>query len=302
MFSIPAGTGPSAIFLSVVFGFLSFAGFEAAATLGEEAREPNRDIPRAILGVAIFGGIYFVFVTAIEMMGFGTNAAGVKAFISSGSLLGDLGQQYVGAWIGDAITIGAAVSAFGCALACTVGASRLLYALSRDGVSMPWFNHVSPTRGTPTRAAAGVALGIYAVIGLAWFILGIKPFDLFVATGAIGTLILLVAYALATVGAAKLLFFSGERLVAAWEVVIPTLALLLLGYTLFRNVWPYPTGQGRWYPIVAIAWLVLGVAWVIARPAATRRAGELLTQDEGLSISPSSATGPRAAVATETAL
>src|SRR3712207_8231975 len=57
---------------------LSFAGFEAAATMGEEAREPRRDIPRAILGVAIFGGLYYVFVTAVEVMGFGTDARGIE--------------------------------------------------------------------------------------------------------------------------------------------------------------------------------------------------------------------------------
>jgi len=100
VFTVPGGTGLSAVFLGVVFGFLSFAGFEAAATLGEEAQEPRRDIPRAILGVAIFGGLYFIFVTAVEVMGFGTNAKGVKAFIDSGSLLGDLGSQFVAGWVG----------------------------------------------------------------------------------------------------------------------------------------------------------------------------------------------------------
>jgi hypothetical protein len=33
---------------------------------------------------------------------------------------------------------------------------------------------------------------------------------------------------------------------------------------------------------VAIAWLVIGIIWVLARPAATRQAGELLTRSEGL--------------------
>ncbi len=55
-FTLASGFGTSALFLGVVFGFLSFAGFEAAATLGEETRHPRRDIPRAILGTAIFGG------------------------------------------------------------------------------------------------------------------------------------------------------------------------------------------------------------------------------------------------------
>ena len=132
VFAPPTGTSFSPLFLGVVFGFLSFAGFEASATLGEEARNPRRDIPRAILGVAIFGGIYFVVVTAVEVMGFGTSAKGLSAFASSGSLLGDLGTSYIGSWVGDLITAGTTVSAFGCCLACVVAAARMIYAMSRD--------------------------------------------------------------------------------------------------------------------------------------------------------------------------
>jgi amino acid transporter len=289
VFTVPGGTGTSAVFLGVVFGFLSFAGFEAAATLGEEAREPRRDIPRAILGVAVFGGLYFVFVTAVEMMAFGTDAQGVESFIASGSLLGDLGSRFVAGWVGELITIGAAVSAFGCTLACVVGATRLLYALSRDEVGPAPLGTVSPRNGVPVRSTAGVAVAVYAAIFISWFALGIAPFDLFVACATIGTLILLLVYALATIGAAKLLFFSGERQVAAWEVVIPALALVVIGYTLFRNVYPYPTEAAAWYPIIAAIWVVLGIVVTFARHAATRRAGERLMAEEGLAASP----GPR---------
>jgi amino acid transporter len=290
VFSIPSGTGISAVFLGVVFGFLSFAGFEAAATLGEEAQEPRRDIPRAILGVAIFGGLYFVFVTAIEVMGFGTDAKGVEDFIASGSLLGDLGSQFVAGWIGEAITIGAAISAFGCALACIVGAARLLYALSRDEVGPAPLGTVSSRSGVPTRSTAAVAIAAYVIIALSWFAFGVKPFDLFLASGTIGTLILLLVYALATIGAAKLLFLSGERQVAAWEVVVPFLALLVIGYTLFRNVYPYPTEAARWYPIIAATWVVVGVLITFVRYAATRRAGERLVAEEGLAAGTGSRT------------
>jgi amino acid transporter len=287
VFSVPAGTGTSAVFLGVVFGFLSFAGFEAAATLGEEAQEPRRDIPRAILSVAIFGGLYFIFVTAIEVMGFGTDAKGVESFIASGSLLGDLGSQFVAGWVGELITIGAAVSAFGCALACIVGASRLLFALSRDEVGPAPLGAVSPRTGVPARSTAAIVIGAYAVMALGWFALGVAPFDLFVASGTIGTLILLLVYALATIGAAKLFFFSGERRIAAWEIVVPFLALVVIGYTLFRNVYPYPTEAARWYPIIAAAWVVAGVLVTFVRYAATQRAGERFLAEEGL------ATGPR---------
>ncbi len=147
VFKVEPGTHSSDLFLGIIFGLLSFAGFEAAATLGEEAHNPRRDIPRAILGTAIFGGIYFTVVTAIEMMAFGTDKKGVTKFIGSPALMGDLGRSYVGNWVGDVITLGAAVSAFACCLACVVGAARLLFAITRD------LSQVSPLGRTPDRRA-----------------------------------------------------------------------------------------------------------------------------------------------------
>src|SRR3954462_9976144 len=91
-FSVPPGTETSALFLGVVFGFLSFAGFEPAAPRGGEAREPRRDIPRAILGTSIFGGLFFILVTWVEVMGFGADDAGLKAFTGSNALVADLGN------------------------------------------------------------------------------------------------------------------------------------------------------------------------------------------------------------------
>jgi amino acid transporter len=235
-----------------------------------------------MLGTAIFGGLYFVFITAVEMMGFGTDAQGLAAFVSSGSLLGDLGTQYVAAWVGDLVTIGAAISAFGCALACAVGAARLLYALARDGAGPAGLSKISPVRATPARATAAVVSTMSVVIGGSWFVLAAKPLELFIASGTMGTLILLVVYALATFGAIRLLFFSGRRDVGRWQVILPVLALALIGYTLFRNTWPYPAGAAATYPAVSAVWLLVGVVWVLGRPAATRRAGQLLIADEGL--------------------
>jgi amino acid transporter len=286
VFSIQPGSDPSSVFLGVVFAFLSFAGFEAAATLGEEAKNPRKDIPRAILGTAIFGGVYFIVVTAVEVMGFGTGSKGLAAFGASGSLLGDLGGSYVAPWLGHVITFGATISAVACALACVVGSSRLIFALSRDGLGPKPFSAVSEKHGVPNRSVGAVVITIYVFIAIAWFVLRVKPFDLFVTSGTTGTLILLVAYVLATIGAIKLLFFSGERLVKTWEIVVPVLALIVLGYTLFRNIFPFPTGAAIWGPALAIVWVVIFLAIVIARPAAARRAGALLLQSEGLAKAP----------------
>ncbi len=285
VFTVAPGTDASVVFLGVVFGFLSFAGFEAAATLGEEAKNPRRNIPRAILGTAIFGGVYFVFVTAVEVMGFGADAHGVEAFVASESLMGELGTEYVAAWVGDVITLGAAVSAFACALACGVGGSRLLYALGRDGVGPAALGRVSARSGTPFGASLTVVGGMYLILAVYVTVFGAEPQDSFLWSGSIGTLILLVVYVLATVGAIRLLFFTGAGggpRVRRWEIVIPILGLVVLGYTLYRNVWPVQEGAGAWFPVVTAVWILLAVGYVLVRPGMSRHVGERLTAEDGL--------------------
>ena len=300
VFSLQHGIGISALFLGVVFGFLSFAGFEASSTLGEEAHNPTKDIPRAILGVAVFGGIYFVVVTAAEMMGFGTNAAGISTFKNTSSLLGYLGTSYVGSWVGNIITLGTTVSAFGCCLACTVGASRMIYAMTRDSYGAHGPGKVSRW-GTPAYATAVVtalAIGIYVVIFAVSRVTSAAATNAFNWSGTIGTLVLLVAYLLATIGMVLLVFVRRKMpSVPMWQIIVPIAAVIVLGYTLYRNVWPYPTGDQHYFPIVAGSWLAVAIIAVIAAPRTARRLGQALTAEDIGGVLPEPVTAPGLAVA-----
>ena len=281
VFQVTPGTSTSALFLGVVFGFLSFAGFEAAATLGEEANRPTRDIPRAIFGVAVFGGVYFTVVTAVEMMGFGTSKAGVTAFGNAPSLLGELGSSYVGHWVGDVITLGTMVSAFGCCLASTVGAARLMYALSRDARGERGIG--APSRwGTPANATLVITSMTAVIILIYATAFHATAFDGFLWSGTIGTLILLVVYVLASIGCIMLVFVQRKLTVPTWQIVIPIAGLVVLGYTLYRNVWPYPAGDGRWFPITAGVWLAVAIVAVVFAPGTARKLGAALAAREGI--------------------
>jgi amino acid transporter len=282
VFSPPSGTGLGDVFKGAVFGFLSFAGFEAAATLGEETREPRRAIPRALLGVAIFGGIYFVYVTSVEMMGFGTDANGVAAFGSSGSLLGDLGSQYMTSSVGDIITLGTAISAFGCTLACVVGATRILFALSRDGLGTSVLGNVRSQTGEPVRALAVITLTSAAITLICRIFFTSSAFDVFVWSGVIGTLILLVAYVLATLGAMRMLWFRGRARVPQWQMIIPIAALLVLLATLYYNVDPDAAKATRWNYYTAGIWVIAGAVLVLVLPGLAARVGAGLARHEGL--------------------
>jgi amino acid transporter len=106
IFKLPSGTSLDTIATAAVFGFLSFAGFEGAAALGEETNEPTRNIPRAIWRAVLVAGGFYIVVIIAQTLGFGTNAAGVKAFGSSSAPLGDLSKAYVGSGLSDAINLG----------------------------------------------------------------------------------------------------------------------------------------------------------------------------------------------------
>jgi amino acid transporter len=285
VFQPASGTTIGDIFKGAVFGFLSFAGFEAASTLGEETKEPRRAIPLAIIGTAVFGGIYFVYVTAVEMMGFGIDDKGVAAFATSGSLLGDLGSTYITSSVGNIITLGTAVSAFGCTLACVVGATRILYALSRDGVGTTALDSVHGQTGTPVRALAVVTIVSAGITLIDRIFFTTSAFDVFFWSGVIGTLILLFAYLMATIGCIRLLWFRGTHRVPIWQIVVPIAATLVLLATLYYNIDPDATKALKWNYITAAAWVIAGVVLVLALPGVASRVGQSLSRHEGLTES-----------------
>ncbi len=281
VFSPAPGTSPSSLFIGVVFGFLSFAGFEAAAVFGAEAEKPRRNIPRAIVGTTVVIGVFYLIVATAAMMGFGSSGKGVAAFAASPSLMGDLGSSFISPWFGDLVTLGTVISGFSCTLACVVGAARMIYTISRDASDgRSGLARVSPRYGTPW--VASVAVMVFALAAEAIFGWGMSaaPFDVFVWTSTIGTLVLLVVYLLVTVAAVKVLFFSGEVSVARWEIVLPVLAFVVLLYTLYKNI--HPSGEPNWEPVTAAVWLALALLALVAAPKVTARLGRKLAEDEGL--------------------
>jgi amino acid transporter len=279
IFKLPSGTSLDTVATAAVFGFLSFAGFEGAASLGEETNDPKRNIPRAILtAVLVAGGFYIVCIIA-QTWGFGTDAAGVKAFGSSSAPLGDLSKDYVGSGLSDLINLGAMISAFASGLGTATAGSRILFALSRDGFGSRRLGQASRRTGAPAGALAVVmTIGLSVVV--VQRIVGTSAANAFFYPGTIGVLSLLVAYIVTNVGAIRFLFVAARR-APLWQIVVPLIAIAFLGYTIYKNIegtsFPYDR-----FPYVVGAWLVIGIAITLAFPALTRSIGASLARSEGL--------------------
>ena len=253
--SLPAGTDIGIIAGAAVFGFLAFAGFEGAATLGEETSNPKRDIPRAIkIAIVVVGAFYLITIIA-QSLGYGLDAAGVKKFGASSSPYADLAGAYVGPWLGHLLTLAAIFSLFAIFVGTMAGAARVLFALARDSGTQTPLTRVSKN-GAPT-----VALSAVAVLALV-VMLVIRSANPAVLDGTfwaltIGTIALLVAYVLATLGAVRFLFFGKVASTPKWQIVVPILGLALVVYTLYKNAVgldaPY-----SWFPYMVAGWLLIG--------------------------------------------
>jgi amino acid transporter len=287
VFNPPPGTGAYELSIGLVFGFLSFAGFEAAASLGEETRKPRHDIPRAILGTAIFGGILYVIVTAIEVMGFGTDKAGIDAFASSGALFQTLSSMYLASWIGNVIALGIVFSAGACALACFVAASRLAYALARDAFPRSSVARLSRRDDAPVVALVWV-MAAALVVGIFYRIVAGSdgandPYTLYFYAATAGTIALLVAYAMVTLGAIRFLFLGDERRVALWEIVLPLAALAVVGYVVYRQMDPDGVGPNSlWNTSIGLIVPAIGILGALLLPGLAANFGRHLSEEEGL--------------------
>jgi hypothetical protein len=102
---------------------------------------------------------------------------------------------------------------------------------------------------------------------------------------------------LASVGCIMLVFVRHKLPVPMWQIIVPIAGLVVLGYTLYRNVWPWPAGSAAWIPSVAGIWLVVAVIVVIFAAGTARKLGAALAAREGIKAPGVEEPAPRLAAA-----
>jgi amino acid transporter len=245
----------------MVFSILSFAGFEGAATLGEETLNPRRNIPIALLATVLGSGIFFVFVAYCEVIGFGP--MGMKALGNSEAPLNDLALRYASPQLAIALDLAAAASCFSSVLGSLAAGGRVLFAISRGGLS-PMLAGVHEVHGTPAPALTFAAV-LITVVFLAWAPF-VGPGNYYSYASTIGVLALILVYI--GVGGAEMVegWREGRRLWSAACVLGPWLLL----WVLYRNLIPVPEFPSNLWPYVVFAWVLLSWAVTRVRPAVTR--------------------------------
>jgi amino acid transporter len=251
--------GWSGVGFGMVFAITSFAGFEGAAALGEEALNPKRAIPLAVLGTIVVAGLFYVVVSYAQVMGYGLDH--MPALAQAEAPLDELSTRFISGKFAVLIDLAATASGFACIVGVLSASARLLYALGRAGL-WPAIGTVHPRHGTPTRAI--LMVGSINIVGL--LLLLSSQIGLIAYVGAlvtIGTLAFILVYMGVTAAEAVMAFRHGQT---AWGIT-GCLGTLLLLWPLWGSLYPVPDWPASLWPYLVVAWLVIGIVLVSAKPS-----------------------------------
>jgi len=252
-------TGWSGILgFGVVFGILNFVGFESAAPMAEETDNPRRNIPRAILiSVTILGTLYLVMSFATV---FGWGVPDIANFVKDAAPFDTMANRVLGiGWL--AVFFAITNSSLGCALATVNQGSRVLMSMGRNGLVSPKLGEIHPKHKTPANAvvligvvALAIALGFGAKYGT------VNAFGITATTLTVGAM---VVYALGNIGVIRYFTTTAKsEFNALSHVVLPILAVGLLGYVLYKCVLPMPAYPFNLPLYIAGAWMLVGLVLI----------------------------------------
>jgi amino acid transporter len=286
-----SGVSVGAVLAGVVAAFLSWAGFEACASMGEETTDPQRNIPRALIGTLMLTGVLFVVVMFAQTVGFGTDEAGLDAFERSSNTLGDLANSYVGEGFSLLVILTATVSAFGCHLATAATSGRMLYAFSRDGFGPKALAHIDSASGGPRRATWLIVTVAVVVNAICWLTgwpagtTGDRAIDTYFLFAVAGSVCLMVCYLLVEVAA---MWFVGAPRFAGVHggagrtagVLLPGAGAAVILAVLWFNVKDADCLVAP--PLLGVYWCAAGLALAIAASGIADRVGAALADEVGL--------------------
>jgi amino acid transporter len=296
---IPGDAGVTPALQGFVFCILAFVGFEAAAPLGEETREPRRTIPRAIILSCLLIGLFYIFCYYAATVYFGPDKMKADFLgFNEGNPWGGMADEILPTIGGLLVTFAIINSCLANSNAGAIASTRSLFSLGRGGLLPRAFATVHPTYQTPSVAVhvqAVIGIGLALVLG--FLFAGYTSGGPITTYGFIGTSLgLLFAGMYIAVNAAAIGYFLGEgraEFNVLKHVVVPVLGILAMVLGFFSalggvtipiinlELAPLPEPY-NYAPLVVGIWMLIGlVLYFVLRarsPEAIAQLGAAVTE------------------------
>jgi putrescine importer len=253
------GTAPgfSVLFAGAAILCLSFLGFDAVSTLSEEAKDPTRSVPLAIMITTLLGGLIFFVLSYLAQLVFPSNQ-----FSNVDSAALDVMTKAGGHFFSTFFTAAYVAGALGSALTSQASVARILYAMGRDGI-LPRrvFGHVSPRFDTPV-----FAILVVSVVSLLALVLTLGTLASMISFGA------LVAFSAVNLAVFKHYFIDRHE-----RNVLNNVALPFIGVALTIWLWTSLSGLTL---VIGLIWLAVGFIWLLWVTRGFRQPTPVLEMEE----------------------
>ncbi|WP_369263117.1 amino acid permease [Streptomyces sp. R35] len=235
----PSNFGVMGIFTAASVVFFAFIGFDVVATAAEETKNPQRDMPRGILGSLLVCTVLYVAVAIV--------VTGMQHYtqLSVDAPLADAFKAIGHPWYAGVISFGAAVGLTTVCMILLLGQTRVFFAMSRDGLLPRFFSHVHPRFRTPHRPT--ILLGVIIAI-----LAGFTSLSELAELVNIGTLFAFVVVALGVIILRRTRPDLHRAFRTPWVPFLPivsVLATLWLMLNLPSETW-----------LRFVIWMVIGIA------------------------------------------
>ncbi|HEY0185640.1 MAG TPA: APC family permease [Rhodopila sp.] len=252
------GTLPlSGLGLGVVVAIFSLVGFECATAFGDEARNPLKTIPRAVVLSLLISGAFFVFVTYVMVQ---ATRGATPPLDQMDAPLNVMAALLNVPLLQIPLSLGAMISFFALCLSCINAGGRVIFAMGRHGLFHPSTAGAHQVNATPHVAVSVMAVIAFAVPTVGT-LAGLAPLDVFSYVGTLAAFGFLVPYVLITVAAPVYLGKLSQRRPVDMVVCVASLALLVI--PVVGSVYPMPEPPVNYFPYLFLLYLAAGIAWIL---------------------------------------
>jgi len=256
--------GTTGLFAGMIFGLLSFTGYDVISTLAEETRTPRSLIPRATIAACVGVGVFWIIMSWFYTMAI--PIGDVAKYTTSGvTPITPIAHLYWGGF-NILVIITGMTAATGVYIATVVGASRVLYAMGREGTLPKFFGQLHPRFQVPWNAMH-LVFALTIVIDVIWA-LWVGLYNAFSWWGSAIVFFALVTYTF--VNLANIIFFwrfRREQFNIFLNLVIPIIGMAVGVYLLYNSffvsLWAAGWQLGQSIVVVSLALLVLAVFYTI---------------------------------------
>jgi amino acid transporter len=260
--------GPLAI--ALLFALTGFIGYEAAAVFRDEAKDPNRTIPRATYAAVLIIGIFYAISTWAIVMAWGPSGVreiAADSLASGGNLMLDTSEEYAGSATTEMMRVLLVTSLFACVLSFHNIVARYQFTLAHRGVLPAPLGRIHPRHHSPSLSSvvqtvtALVIVVIFAVAD-ADPLIGVFGSMAGVATTGMVSMMVLTSVAVLVFFARRPELREGRVAQTTVAPAVATIGLLIAGYVVVDN-FALVTGAGTGLNVllmgVVAAAFVLGV-------------------------------------------